>query len=175
MRTLIRPDGRLYDSWLAAHREFAGVHQDGTGLLPSVDAGDPAAFDAWLASILLQDDPAVAPTPGMVHCSYFWITEAAEYLGGVSIRHRLNDYLLNYGGNIGYSVRPSRRREGIASWALAEALGKAAELGLPRVLVTCLESNEGSRRTIEANRGVYEDSRTPPDAPEAVRRYWIET
>lgn len=175
MLELIRPDVRLYDSWLAAHREFVGAHQDGTGLLPSLEADDREAFEAWISDSLAQRDPRTVLEPGKVHCSYFWIAEADDYLGGISIRHRLNDYLFNYGGNIGYSVRPSRRRQGIATWALAEAVGKAREIGLSRVLVTCLESNEGSRRTIEANAGSYEDSRVPPEQTDAVRRYWIGT
>jgi len=37
------------------------------------------------------------------------------------------------------------------------------------VLVTCDEDNVGSARTIEANGGVYEDSR------QGKRRYWIPT
>lgn len=153
MLELIRPDVRLYDSWLAAHREFVGAHQDGTGLLPSLEADDREAFEAWISDSLAQRDPRTVLEPGKVHCSYFWIAEADEYLGGISIRHR----------------------QGIATWALAEAVGKAREIGLSRVLVTCLESNEGSRRTIEANAGSYEDSRVPPEQTEAVRRYWIGT
>jgi predicted acetyltransferase len=37
------------------------------------------------------------------------------------------------------------------------------------VLVTCDETNVGSRRTIEKIGGVYEDSRS------GKRRYWIDT
>ena len=44
---------------------------------------------------------------------------------------------------------------------------RAKALGLDRVLVTCDEDNDGSRRTIERNGGVYEDSR------KGKRRYWI--
>jgi predicted acetyltransferase len=85
------------------------------------------------------------------------------------VRHRLTPWLLDQGGHIGYSVRPSRRREGHASRALALAVRRAAELGLDRVLVTCDDDNEGSRRTIEAAGGVHEDTRG------VKRRYWIDT
>ena len=44
-----------------------------------------------------------------------------------------------------------------------------ADLGIDPVLVTCDEDNLPSRRVIESNGGVYEDSR------EGKRRYWVPT
>lgn len=32
-------------------------------------------------------------------------------VGAINIRHKLNDYLLNYGGHIGDGVRPSERKK----------------------------------------------------------------
>ena len=73
-------------------------------------------------------------------------------------------------GHIGYSVRPSARRQGHATAALRRSLKVARErLGLERVLVTCAEDNPASRTVIEACGGTYEDSR------EHTRRYWITT
>jgi predicted acetyltransferase len=45
----------------------------------------------------------------------------------------------------------------------------AADRGIQRVLVTCDVDNEASRRTIERNGGVYEDTR------EGKLRYWVPT
>mgnify|MGYP002236365423 FL=1 len=42
-----------------------------------------------------------------------------------NLRHHLNDYLLAYGGHIGYSVRPSERKNGYASQMLRLTLEKA--------------------------------------------------
>ena len=68
---------------------------------------------------------------------------------------------------MGYSVRPSRRREGHASRALALALDRLADRGVLRVLVTCDDDNAGSRRTIEAAGGVLEN------VLDGKRRYWL--
>jgi predicted acetyltransferase len=81
----------------------------------------------------------------------------------------LNDFLLNEGGHIGYSVRPSARLRGHATRALAFALPIARGLGISRILITCNEDNAGSRATIEKNGGIYEDTRN------GKRRYWVDT
>jgi predicted acetyltransferase len=77
--------------------------------------------------------------------------------------------LLDYGGHIGYDIRPSARRRGHATAMLAEALPVAAKLGIDRVLVTCDDDNVGSRKVIEANGGVFEDQRREK------LRYWVPT
>jgi len=68
-------------------------------------------------------------------------------------------------------VRPSARRRGLATWALATVLPEADALGLSEVLVTCDDTNTASQRVIEANGGVMEDIRDTPLG--RTRRYWI--
>ena len=85
------------------------------------------------------------------------------------------------GGHIGYHVRPSARRQGVASAALREVVRRAAGIGLAEVLVTCDESNLASRRTAESAGGVL--TRTRPvddygighDFLEPTCHYWIST
>jgi predicted acetyltransferase len=96
-------------------------------------------------------------------------------VGFLSFRRELNDYLRRFGGHIGYSVIPSRRREGIVREALRLALRRAAGEGYDRVLLTCDDDNVGSIRTIEGAGGVLEDvSDAPEPGRPQVRRYWIE-
>jgi predicted acetyltransferase len=169
---LIAPTARLHDSWLAARDDWGrGVHQDGSGLRPGDDVDTPDGFAAFVRKLLRESDPAVPPVPGWVHCTYWWMAEGDEVLGTIALRHELNDFLLEAGGHIGYGVRPSARRRGLASWALAGVLPYAKNLGLDRVLVTCNEANEASRRTIERTGGVLEDVRDTEIG--RVRRYWI--
>jgi len=101
----------------------------------------------------------------------WWIVDGDTYLGAIDLRHYLNAFLLEGGGHIGYSVRPSARRRGLATWALGTVLLKAPALGLDRVLLTCDDGNIGSARTIESNGGVLEDVRSTEAG--LKRRYWI--
>ena len=104
-----------------------------------------------------------------MHCTSRWILDAAteEMLGFIATRHRLNDVLLQQGGHIGYSVRPSARRQGAAAAALDLALADAPVLGITPVLVTCDDADHASRRTIEKAGGGLEDVR------DGARRYWL--
>jgi len=93
-------------------------------------------------------------------------------LGAIALRHTLNQLLTDVGGHIGYSVRPSERRRGLATWALGLTLDEARKLGIDRVLITCRVTNVASARTIEKAGGVFEDVRGT--GPDQVRRYWID-
>lgn len=89
-------------------------------------------------------------------------------LGGIALRHMFDDDI----GHIGYGVRLSARRRGLATWALAEMLREArAVLAADRVLIPCLADNIASARTIERNGGVLEGIRVTDHGP--VARYWI--
>ncbi|MDQ0681232.1 putative acetyltransferase [Streptomyces achromogenes] len=174
MPELTTPTVRLRNSWLAAREEWpVGAHQDGTGLrlAGETDLTDPGAFSVWVERLKRQADTSVAVGEGRVHATHWWIVEGGTYLGAVDVRHYLNALLLDLGGHIGYSIRPSARGRGLATWALGAVLPEARALGLDRVLVTCDEDNPASARTIERNGGVLEDVRST--AAGVKRRYWI--
>ncbi|MHA6758360.1 GNAT family N-acetyltransferase [Streptacidiphilus sp. PAMC 29251] len=175
MPDLIAPTERLHASWLAARDEWPpGAHQDGTGLRLAADGNldSPEEFSAWVEQLRAQSDRSVPLGEGRVHATHWWIVEGDSYLGAIDLRHCLNAFLLDVGGHIGYSVRPSARRRGLATWALGAVLPPARSLGLDRVLVTCDDDNAASARTIERNGGVIEDLRST-DAG-LKRRYWID-
>ncbi|MBO7514572.1 MAG: GNAT family N-acetyltransferase, partial [Lachnospiraceae bacterium] len=71
-------------------------------------------------------------------------------------------------------VAPSERRKGYATQMLAAALPIMKKLGIERALITCIKGNEGSRKTILKNGGVYESTVYEPDAKVELERYWIE-
>lgn len=173
MTALVPPDTARWQSWAAMIEDFAGtaeMHGSGYWQL----SGDPVPTESGCSTFVTMTElTAPADLDGTrVPSTYFWITAGDggpddEVVGFLHLRHSLNDFLLEEGGHIGYSVRPSARRRGHASAALGLALREAAALGIGRVLVTCDDDNEPSRRTIEANGGVLEDVRV------GKRRYWI--
>lgn len=174
MAELITPTERLHSSWLAAREEWGpDAHQDGSGLrlVGDDDLRSPEGFASWVARLRRQADRSRPVGEGSVHATHWWIADGETYLGAIDLRHSLNAFLLEGGGHIGYSIRPSARRRGLASWALGAVLLKAPELGLDRVLLTCDDGNVGSARTIERNGGVLEDVRGTEAGTK--RRYWI--
>ena len=98
-------------------------------------------------------------------------------VGIADFRHPLSEFLLRFGGSIGYSVRPSERRKGYASQMLALLLVHCRGFGEKRVLLTCDGNNAASQKTIIANGGVLENE--SPDtvglgSSGVIQRYWIE-
>ena len=50
---------------------------------------------------------------------------------------------------------------------------KCKELGIKDVLITCIDDNEASRKTIQKNGGIYESTVSVPDEGITLERYWI--
>ena len=174
MPALITPDVRLKDSFLAAMAEFAdeGRTGDGSGIGRDLEewsgrweADD--GFAAYVAERVAERERVVDPT-WVLNTNLWWVDDG-EYVGWMSIRHELNDWLREVGGHIGYDVRRSCRGRGHATAMLAAALPIARDLGIQRALVTCDDDNIASRRVIEHNGGVLEDLRR------GKLRYWVPT
>ncbi|MFE5776954.1 GNAT family N-acetyltransferase [Brachybacterium sp. NPDC056505] len=173
MIRLTAPDPARFESWAACVRDFEDGPIDGSGYVTgSIPEPAPEEFARYIGQRLAEGDTSTPPAPERVHCSYRWIVDetwenGGPLLGFLALRHHLNQFLLAQGGHIGYSVRPSARRRGVAGAALAVGLSEAADLGIDPVLVCCAETNEASRRTIERNGGRYESSIAEH------RRYWF--
>lgn len=134
---------------------------------------DPAqAFSGWLERTEARR-LGRNPTPGLVADTFELAVVEGRIAGRLSVRHVLNEFLLQRGGHIGYGVLPTFRRRGLGTRMLQRGLELTATLGITRVLVTCDEDNTPSRRIIERAGGVYESSYTAPGAESSTRRYWF--
>ncbi|MBB5294747.1 GNAT family N-acetyltransferase [Deinococcus metallilatus] len=173
MPILVAPTERYKASFLDAVRE-AQATGSGLGDTLTWNVGEAEAdFGAFLATLRRFEPPADLPE-GFVHSEVRWLVDGDTYLGRTKIRHTLNDRLREFGGHIGYELRPSARGQGYGKLILALALDRARELGLPRVLLTCDVENLGSRGVIEANGGECEGEFRLAFYEKPIRRYWIE-
>ena len=176
MPRLIPPTTTVHRSFMEALAESPADPMYLVGMRfgdAAAELSDPAEFATYVETVI-ADAQEKAPRPaGYVPSTVLWFVEDDEFLGRLSIRHRLTPQLLELGGHIGYGVRPSARRRGHATQMLIEALPIACDLGINPALVTCDADNIGSRKVIEAAvkdfGGWFDDRRG------IKLRYWIST
>lgn len=155
---------------ISAYRQAmldAGSEMDGCGPLSRME--DPAE---WLAFCRQLDDPATTP-PHWVPMTQFVCLRGAKIAGMIQVRRELNDFLREYAGHIGYSVRPDERKKGVATWMLQNVLPHCRDIGLTRVMVACEPWNDGSRKTILHGGGVYAKTVHCEEQNIDLEQYWI--
>lgn len=169
MRRLIRPDVSYRDSFMAAMAESTA---EGRWQYIDIDLPVTEAWADFVAGLRWREH--AAPRPGWMTDTILWMVDGGDYLGTVAIRHQLTPALRQFGGHIGYQVRPSKRREGHGTVLLRMALPYAYAMGLDAVMLTCDATNIASRRIIEANGGTLEDVIQLAFRPVPTMRWWID-
>ncbi|MBQ6527513.1 MAG: GNAT family N-acetyltransferase [Clostridia bacterium] len=161
-----------YDRQIQAFRkEFLDAEgsMDGCGSLKRFET-----TQEWLDQVQALRSIETTPPELVPMTQFICVREEDEKIVGViQIRHFLNDYLRQYAGHIGYSVCPSERRKGYASEMLRKALPVCRDLGIYDVMISCVEGNVGSRRTILKNGGIFDSRVFEPDRQIWLERYWI--
>ena len=114
------------------------------------------------------------PDGWVLTTQFFYIRKADNRLVGmIQVRHYFNDWLSRFGGHIGYSIKPDERRKGYATSMLKAVLPYCKEIGLDKILISCIDNNVGSEKTILNNGGVYESTVNEPDRKRNLKRFWI--
>ncbi|NBI08334.1 GNAT family N-acetyltransferase [Senegalia massiliensis] len=166
---LVLPTPEYKEKLMDYKREFIknGDSMDGTAGLRNAET-----FEEWY-SVFRDNLKEETVRDGLVpSTTYMAISTNDDYLiGMIDIRHRLNDFLLNFGGHIGYSVRRSERQQGYATEMLKLALIKCLELDIKKVLIACDKDNIASAKTIINNGGILENEM--PEGNSITQRYWI--
>ena len=125
-------------------------------------------YEEWLESNQNQEMGIDLPEGWVPAIQLVAFSEKGQAVGFLNLRLRLSNFLLEAGGHIGYSIRPSERGKGYAKETLRQGLQVAKEKNIKKALVTCSVNNPASRAVILANGGLLEDVRN------GVERYWIE-
>lgn len=129
-------------------------------------------FLSYVTKILSQAEGKNLPEGYLPQIQY-WLIDQGVFIGRAVIRPSLNETLLKEGGHIGYDIRPSKRKMGYGKKILELTLLKAKELGLDKLLITCDETNIGSKIIIERNGGIFENRLQIYEGKPAKLRYWI--
>src|ERR1700753_3235526 len=91
----------------------------------------------FAAYVQLLAARAVAPAPGRTICdNVYWAIRDGEMVGRLSFRHALDEELMRDGGHLGFIVRPSARRQGVAREMLRQLLLTERARAIGRLLVT---------------------------------------
>ena len=133
-------------------------------------------YEKWLEKLELMKNIETCPRNSCIGREYFLIRENDNRLVGmITLRWNLNDWMIKYGGHIGYGIRPTERNKGYNKINLYLCLLKAKEIGLDKVIITALDNNYGSINTIKVLGGVLENKiKYYKDENKLLGRYWID-
>jgi predicted acetyltransferase len=135
---------------------------------------DQMDYKEWLDVTRKNHNPKTIRKDWVSASTFFAVRKTDEkIIGMIDVRHSLdNEFLANFGGHIGYSVRPSERRKGYATKMLTLALQYAKTIGLSCVMLGCYSDNEASIKTILKFGGVLDEIKPYADG-KTINVYWI--
>lgn len=97
-----------------------------------------------------------------------------KIVGTINVRWNLNKSMLQFGGHIGYGIRPTERRKGYNKINLYLGMIEAEKVGLDKVMLSCDVSNIGSDKTLKALGGKLERTEIDPSNGILTNVYWFD-
>ena len=125
-------------------------------------------YKEWLKQGVADAQQAGVLDGWKVPQTTYWLYVDAEPVGYGKIRHFLTDKLLDDGGSIGYSIRPSQRNRGFGKILLSELVKECPSLGVDKALLTIHKDNSPSINIALKNHGIIEKS------TEKLHYIWID-
>jgi predicted acetyltransferase len=113
-------------------------------------------YKEWLKGKVLAAEQIGIVDGWKVPQSTFWLFEDSRPVGYGNLRHFLTEKLLEQGGNIGYSIRPSDRNRGLGKILLSLLIKESKKMGMDRLLITVNSQNTPSLHVALANGGKVE-------------------
>ena len=111
-------------------------------------------YEGWLEK-LENDYTRIPDEVGVPARTCFLIrSNDNKIIGMINIRLALNEHLKKFGGNIGYSIRPTERGKGYNKINLYLGLKICQKYGIKEVLLDADKDNPASWKTMEALGGI---------------------
>lgn len=128
-------------------------------------------YESWLLK-LEKDYTCEATEDRVPGRTYFLVDETNEIIGMSNIRLVLNEKLKKTGGNIGYSIRPTKRGNGYNKINLYLALKVCYEYKIKKAMLSAAVDNPASWKTMEALGAELDE--VFDDEGELEKRYYID-
>lgn len=106
-------------------RFYAEFEQQGK---TCIGYGKHKNYDTWLTNVHNRIMATDLPE-GFVQEAFYLCYDGSEMVGVLNLKFTLTEYLLNYGGHVGYAVKPSRQGHGLATQMMHHALTSHAAFG----------------------------------------------
>ena len=155
--------------------EFVKYNSDLNGVGSLDKIYDGYTFEQALSRCLKMKDEEYARSVNRCPSKTFLLIRNNDnkIVGSINVRWNLTKEILNFGGHIGYSIRPTERRKGYNKINLYLGLIEAKKLGLDKVVLDCAITNLGSDKTIKDLGGILERCEIDPYDNELTNVYWI--
>lgn len=173
---LIKPELEHKDKYKEFLDEFVSYNSEinGTGFMDRILDG--VSYEEALKEVRDREDYDYSIKVDRAQGkTYILVDEDNEILGSINIRYNLRQELIDRGiTHIGYSIRPTKRRQGLAKLMLYHGLKVLDMLNESVCKLDCYSSNEGSWRTMEALGGKLVKEGIDPSDNSMTRWYDID-
>ncbi len=173
---LERPSIERKDEIIDYINEFVEYNSDinGTGSLDKILEG--YTFEQALERCLNTEDKEYAEKVGRCQSKTSLLIREDDnrIVGTINVRWNLNEAMLQFGGHIGYGIRPTERRKGYNKINLYLGMIEAKKVGLDRVMLDCDVENIGSDKTLKALGGSLERTEIDPSDGILTNVYWFD-
>jgi len=146
---------------------------------------DQMEYEQWLTHNTNNRHESTVNIGWVTATTFFAVRKRdLKIVGVIDIRHNLgNEFLTQYGGHMGYSVRPSERKKGYATDILKMGVEYAKSLNIEKLMIACFSDNIPSIKTIIKCGGVLFETKLytegqlvsiPNSEEKLVNIYWID-
>ena len=137
-------------------------------------------IENWHLECIIFENENTVPPGYSIAFEHIYLNSKNECVGMVNFRPKAMEHpnLKEYGGHVGYNVRPDLRGQGIGKKMLKDFLKLckkeyAKKFNLDKILITCTKHNDASRKVILANGGEFEREVYYPAGDCYLERYWF--
>lgn len=159
MLRLLLPNSKYIQSVFKAHQEQYRHGEITKEIFDRVksEIKDPVSF----VKTIRDKSKSKGLASGQLPFTRYWLIDGDEYIGTLRLSDNISQKMKYHEGNMGYQIRPSKRKKGYGSEILRLGLVKAKSIGLKKVYLNCSKDNIASQKIIQKNGGRLIDSNKP--------------